>query len=90
MKPKQYKAKYDFTSQKHFVNDDFLADLMDDFSESLKAVRLSPGTFLNCLENLKKKYDLIFSGSSMQGELAENFWKYVFATRIIPIRKSFL
>jgi hypothetical protein len=89
MKPKQYKAKYDFTSQRHFDNNEFLSDLMDDFSESLKAVRLSVGTFLNCLENIKKKFDLIFAGSAMQGELAENFWKYVFATRIIPIRKSF-
>jgi len=93
LKPKEYVRKYGFDRYVGFVSKDskseFLSDLANDFSTSVEYLatinQLSYERFKNCIKEIKQKWDSI--SNKMKGEgLSEGFWKYFFATVIVPMR----
>jgi hypothetical protein len=63
---------------------------MDDFSNLLAThPKMNVTHFRNDVEHIKQKFDNIFNGTKIPYENKEEFWKYIFAVKIIPIRNAY-
>jgi hypothetical protein len=88
MKVKEYVDLFKLKESKHFDRNVFVEYLESDFLKSLNQTQMSPVIFTNKVSELKTKFDNIFNKCPVKTEETEKFWKYIYATKIIPVRSK--
>ena len=91
MKPKEYIKKFNLVSSSgSFDRSLFCQQLQEDFAQLLAVnSQVNYTYFENATKSIKQKFDNIFRDSNLSEEAKDKFWKFFFATKIIPIRKMY-
>jgi hypothetical protein len=93
MKPKEYVRKFKLDQQDRFNRSLFIEDFIKDLRVSIEYYtnnkQMNVGIYERLVSELKNKWDSIFIRSKLTIEQYEAFWKYFYATIIIPIRNNY-
>ena len=91
MKPKEYIKQFGLDNKLgHFNRSLLCQQLQEDFAQLLAAnSQVNYIHFENATKLIKQKFDNIFRDSSLSEEAKDKFWKFFFATKIIPIRNTY-
>lgn len=85
MNVSEYVKEFNLKGNNKFDREKFVISMRDDFSKMLEG-QMNPVIFENKVSDLRKKWDNIFNKSTLNSEQVEKFWKFFFATIIIPRR----